>query len=343
MKSCIDTGELYDPSFISVSHYLKECCVENYTFMLQLFNRELLNVDPYDPDLSDEMKRSIIMECEINIWYFLRNVVRVPLQGGGFGRFKLNKQNCAQIFCYTEGIDSWSTTASNLLRETNTICIQSYHALFNTGYVGCYSTTNNKAKELFYKLDSIVDNLPEYIKPKGSAAYLNEIKVEKEKVINPNCYILGGICDTLIHFSEAEYITCIDKIYNNENKIANFIFESSCNRDYDLTGAKKILDNSIQWNDSLYDIIDMFRGKVIHIQYEYIDLFESVKESEKWFNDMIHLYSDTNESYISTVALDILLKRPDYTKEEFKQRKQTIKRNVDFPVATKYSITYRRR
>lgn len=325
--SNIDISDLYDNSFLNIAEYLKnDCNIKNYDFMLKIYNTALNNIDPHDPNLSNEMKDLVKIECTDNIWYFLRNVVRIPMQGGGYSKFKLNKQNCAQIFCYTLGVNSWSTTPNYLKREINTICIELWHTLFNPGFVGCFARNRKHSKDILHRFDSIIGGLPDYLKPRKSIVHLNEVKISNGNIDDLQ-YRLESL-NRLIHFSEAEFIPCIDDIYNSLDKDIRLIFESSCNSDYDITGAKNILDNSLEWDESYYDY-DISNHNLIHIKYEYRDFFENVHESEKWYNKKVE------ELPVSAVVTDILLERPFYKKEVLRQRAE--KRNKD-SVISHYNI-----
>ena len=81
--------------------YLKEKGISNNNFMLMIFDKGLIGVDPFDPNLSPEYKARILREIQRNFWYFIREVVRVPDQGGAVGggaRYKLHRGNLAMNF-----------------------------------------------------------------------------------------------------------------------------------------------------------------------------------------------------------------------------------------------------
>lgn len=85
-------------SFIETAAELKSLGVKNYKFFLYLEDEELQGVDPYDPNLSDEMKLRIQNEVMNNYWYYIREVARLP-ESGGYARYKLNRLNLALSFC----------------------------------------------------------------------------------------------------------------------------------------------------------------------------------------------------------------------------------------------------
>lgn len=79
-------------TFVEMSKFLRMVGVKNNSFMLSLNNQDLIGVDPYDPNLSDEMKKTVVEECKENLWYFLREAARIPTNypGGGYFTFELN-------------------------------------------------------------------------------------------------------------------------------------------------------------------------------------------------------------------------------------------------------------
>ena len=87
-------------SFLDVHKQLKKLGIQNNSFFLELQNEELQGVDPYDPSLSDDIKRLIIKECCNNIFYFLREVIRLPNMAGNSMPLKLDKGSLAAIYSF---------------------------------------------------------------------------------------------------------------------------------------------------------------------------------------------------------------------------------------------------
>lgn len=90
-------------SFLKMALLLQNAGVKNIYFFLKLYDKGLKDVDPYDPNLSDEMKLRIFKECSINRWYFYREVFRVSETGastsvGGGSPFILNRGNLAYLW-----------------------------------------------------------------------------------------------------------------------------------------------------------------------------------------------------------------------------------------------------
>lgn len=81
--------------------YNKGIC--NCFFFLKLYNKKLVGVDPYDPDLTAKEQMMILTECRDNRWYFYREVMRVQETGasteiGGGTEFGLNRGNLAYLW-----------------------------------------------------------------------------------------------------------------------------------------------------------------------------------------------------------------------------------------------------
>ena len=72
--------ETTNQSFIDMHYFLKRSGRMNNNFFLVLFDAGLAGVDPRDPNLPPIMKQRVLRECVINYWYFLREVVRIPVE-----------------------------------------------------------------------------------------------------------------------------------------------------------------------------------------------------------------------------------------------------------------------
>ena len=100
--------ETTNQSFIDMHHYLKAIGIQNNDFFLSLLDAGLAGVDPRDPNLSPAIKARILMECKNNYWYYLREIVRIPEQGGDVNsgkRYKLHRGNLAMNFLFMLNFD----------------------------------------------------------------------------------------------------------------------------------------------------------------------------------------------------------------------------------------------
>lgn len=94
-------------SFIQTATDLKVLGVKNNLFFLALYDPSLKFVDPHDPDLTKEQKFAVLNECLRNPYYFIRECVRIPEDGGTGLPYLLNRGNLASLFCFIHHIDHY--------------------------------------------------------------------------------------------------------------------------------------------------------------------------------------------------------------------------------------------
>ena len=90
-------------TFIDMYNYLRDKGIQNNKFFLVLYDKNLLGVDPRDPNLGLDLKRRVLIEVKRNFWYFIREVVRIPDQGGSIGggkRYELSRGNLALNYSF---------------------------------------------------------------------------------------------------------------------------------------------------------------------------------------------------------------------------------------------------
>lgn len=152
-------------SFINVSNELAKRGVKNHKFMLALYDESLVGVDPYSPNLTLEQKARIFAECSRNLWYFLREVVRIPVAGKSIP-YSLNLGNLA--LTYIKHLNLNSITL--LPRQTG----KTIGAIVHDLYLFYFVSTNTKftyanksftdSKDNLKRFKDIRDELPDYIK-----------------------------------------------------------------------------------------------------------------------------------------------------------------------------------
>ncbi|MGP3842652.1 hypothetical protein [Pseudomonas aeruginosa] len=153
-------------SFIKLALTYKKMGIKNYKFILAILDQGLIGVDPYDPNLSEEMKFRINMECKYNPWYFFREVARIPPNSGNNPiPFQANRGNIALFWCYFNHVDF------GLLQPRQTGKSVSTDVL-NTGMMYIWGentkinliTKDNKLRNAnIERLKVMRDLLPEYI------------------------------------------------------------------------------------------------------------------------------------------------------------------------------------
>lgn len=241
-------GKYYDmltgnASFLQLALDLKTLGVENWFFLLEIKDYALINVDPHAQDkdghttLTKDQIDRIIVECTRNVWYFLREVCRIPDPGNPHGiPYKANRGNIAQTWLILHGIDSWLCLPRQQGKTQSAIAIQNW--AFNFGTSGATFIFVNKdgenAKENLKRLVAQIDLLPEYmrfesyvedgklVKAKRSATKIehsvtgNTIIIKSKATSRESALSLArGLSAPIIHFDEPEFTTHIGTIVSN--------------------------------------------------------------------------------------------------------------------------------
>ena len=153
-------------SFLEMHYYLKAIGIKNNKFHLLLYDRDLANVDPYDPTLPTFIKQKIFLECQRNFWYYVREVVRVQSQGGPYVRYKLDRGNLALNFCFTLNLNIYEEQPRQTGKTVGTIVWYSW--VYNFGSRNANMIFLNKkhddAKRNLNDLKNITKVLPSYLR-----------------------------------------------------------------------------------------------------------------------------------------------------------------------------------
>lgn len=173
--------ETNNTSFLEMHHFLKAKGVQNNKFFMILFDADLAAVNPFDPRLNTIMKQKILRETITNYWYYLREVVRIPVQGGSAGsgvRFNLHRANLAFNFCC---INNYNIFMEIPRQQGKTLSV-----LVRLLWEYQFGSTNNRSllvnkkhddsKRNLQDLKDYRDALPEYLR-------LNEIYGRDGKII----------------------------------------------------------------------------------------------------------------------------------------------------------------
>ena len=160
--------ETTNQSFLDMHYYLKETGRVNNDFFLVLYDQGLAGVDPRDPHLTANLKQRIFRECCANYWYYLREVVRIPVQGGTVGggvRYKLHRGNLAMNFMFILNYNMFVELPRQHFKTTSAL----------VRYLWCYNFGTSNSEIMFVHKDhpgskgnlkdlkEIRDALPSYL------------------------------------------------------------------------------------------------------------------------------------------------------------------------------------
>lgn len=170
-------GKLYDlgtsnKSFLQVAKDLKTLGIENWYFMLQIYDISLVSINPHSCDenghttLTKDQIMRVMTECYKNPWYFLREVARIPDPGGTAVPYLANRGNIAQAWCIWKGLDSWLCLPRQKGKTQSALCMQDWMYSFGTSnsqFIFINKDGDN-AKTNLRRLSDQIKLLPEYLR-----------------------------------------------------------------------------------------------------------------------------------------------------------------------------------
>ena len=243
-------GKFYDTqtpnkSFLQVARDLKERGIKNWYFMLEIRDPYVIGIDPYQCDengnstLSRDQISRLMTEISRNMWFYLREVCRIPESGasGGGVQYKANRGNIAQAWCIWKGLDSWLCLRRQKGKTMSALAFEAWMYLFgttNSQFIFINKDGDN-AKTNLRRLGDQIGLLPEYLR---FESYTDEdgktIKASKNATmmrhpVNGNSIIIKpkatsydsalsiarGLTAPVLHFDEPEFTNHIKTIVEN--------------------------------------------------------------------------------------------------------------------------------
>jgi hypothetical protein len=176
-------------SFLKLYRILKDLGIKNNKFHLKLYDKDLANVDPHDPNLSVEMKSKVLKEVKQNFWYFIREVVRIPV-AGGVKSYELHRGNLALSWCLMNNINTIIELPRQNYKSISAVVV--YLWLYNYATINSEMMLMNKryedSKMNLRRIKEIREELPEYLqlvderKDQNNLTYL-ESALNKNKLV----------------------------------------------------------------------------------------------------------------------------------------------------------------
>lgn len=157
-------------SFIKVHKQLKMLGIRNNEFFLLLLNPRLQGVDPHDPNISPELAMMVIEECQLNIFYYLREVVRIPQQGAGVVPFELDRGTLAAIYCFINDINFYLIKPRQTGKSVGICAMMSWAFKFGitNGGFAFYANKEKNSKANLKRMKTYLGLLPKYMANMGT-------------------------------------------------------------------------------------------------------------------------------------------------------------------------------
>jgi len=176
-------------SFVRTAVLLQRAGIENYDFCLKIYDKDLIDIDPYDEDLTLQDMGKVIQEITRNYFYFLREVCRVPEEGasteiGGGTPFLLHRGNLAQAWCFENNISHYLELPRQFGKTTG--AVQRYQWQFSYGTTSSTTIFMNMDKAAsvsnLTRLKESRSLLPEYLQMRFTLDDKGQLKANTDNV-----------------------------------------------------------------------------------------------------------------------------------------------------------------
>lgn len=291
--SAIIDYQTSNQSFLRLAALYRSMGVKNAAFHLSLLQPQLQGVDPHSKTLTDEQKVMVALECRYNPWYYFREVVRVPIQGGDPIQFIANRANISAIWSFFNSID----VALIQPRQTgksvsiDALMVLLIFIVLRKSNIMMLTKDNGLRRENIERLKNIRDSLPSYLVNRSREDSDNQI--ELTCVAYGNKYMTGvsqgseraannlgrGFTAPIIHIDEGPFIDFIDitlpaalaattaardQAMKNGTPHGN-IFTTTAGKKDDRSGAfmYKFIHDGAPWNEAFLDAAD--RDELVHL------------------------------------------------------------------------------
>lgn len=224
-------------SFVQVARQLELLGIRNNAFHLILLNPMLQGVDPHSDNLTPEQIVMITQECYLNLYYYLREVVRIPAQGGTTMPFRMDRGTLAASYCFINDISFYLMKPRQTGKSVGIDAMLSWAFKFGITNGDFMFVANNVdiAKKNLKIMKSILSSLPSYLANMGTekddentgkrVRKTNNIKSYIEPVSGNSASVAGtaiskdaaeqigrGFSQTHQFFDECEHTKFIDTI-----------------------------------------------------------------------------------------------------------------------------------
>lgn len=163
--------ETPNKSFLRMSVLLAKMGIKNNKFFLWLSQPDLQGIDPHNlKDNSVELKQRIAFEAKINFFYYIREVLRIPVQGDEPIPYILDRANLAMNWLFMISIDAFMTqprqtgkTAS--AGATNTWCM---YVGYKNSNIGLFAKDGALQVENVSQIKDMRRSMPAWFIAEGS-------------------------------------------------------------------------------------------------------------------------------------------------------------------------------
>jgi hypothetical protein len=309
-------------SFLKTHFILSATGVKNSRFMLSVLDPEVVGLDPHSPFLTNQQKLIIMKECVRNIWYYLREVVRIPIPGG-ISKFELHIGNLFVIWAISLNLNFFIMLPRQNFKTVSVIAGYSWVYAFATKntHILLFNKSFNDSKNNLNRLKGILLELPHWMREIVvnekedsinaeeifSVSRSNRVQVKPPGKNKDHADALGrGASVPFINFDEISFISLIKEIYASagpamskakilakKNKKPYGISITTTPNAIDSPSgafAYKIFKGGLQFRLSFYDkTYNEIRNMIDNVaKFDFVVAEYSYQElglGEEWFNN----------------------------------------------------------
>ena len=153
-------------SFIRMVFLLERMGIKNNNFFLHLSQPELAKYDPHNlTDPSSELVARIAHECKINLWYYLREIIRISAPGSAPIPYQLNRANLALSWCFANSVNAFITMPRQKGKTMGTISLDSWAMYFayTNATIAMFAKDDTLIQDNVKRMKDMRNNLPEFL------------------------------------------------------------------------------------------------------------------------------------------------------------------------------------
>jgi hypothetical protein len=291
-------GRYYDfgtknVSFLQTAMDLQALGVKNYYFMLEVKNPHsgVADMNPYMSKPAPQQMRAMLEEARSNVWYFCREIARIPIQGGSSVPYGLHRGLAASIWCFDHGFDSCLCIPRQCYKTSGILAgpiAWAYLVGTSNSRFHFFGKDSKNTKENLSNLKEYIKALPEWIRMERkidtsgreqrsrlNQEYIQNVILNNRVTISAEPRNLEhaqslarGLAVPVLYFDELEFTPYIDVIMSNsapafktaadnakQNGAAYGRIMTSTPGDLDTPSgraANEIIGSMVPWSEAIY-------------------------------------------------------------------------------------------
>lgn len=288
-----------NPNFTNFTKKLESLKVKNNEFVLKVFDKKVLDIDPWSKDLTISEKRIVLNEAKNNIWYFLSEIVKIQTIGDSEPiPFNINLANAKALYLAEKDFNVYLSSQRQTY-GTISFCAYILWKCLDSENRFRYSIVvrdNQTLRMMFDRIESILV-LPTYFSYAKSEAHTAFMDVREIL----NCIDTANFSPSIdfIFMDDFEYFK-----YNNMNVVNRLIKARNdgildtrfiCKSSVGVKGqpgrksADLIAMTSDRFRNELFDVEKLvYSDRMFYINESYKDLFD---DPDNWYNEMCRLFN----------------------------------------------------